>query len=265
MRKEERLRSFSHISSGTLSCRFKYRHKNFAFREKQSEMFSSASLFVFTGHFISLKHNDHITDGRVYSSLWAELCRLVCLTVLHNIFIKLWAAGVAVEMFQTGSLWSFSVSERRTIRRDTGTKHFMIITQSHSPVHWGHCSSRTPGHALNQGCWEMEFHQITETSLTGSNLLRCSDSSAVRRRDAELKKRRFNLSPGRRAASVWCWRWTWSAHHQTLLKNLQCCTQKPATEENSSLPPTGSDTCLIVSLSLPAWLRPARVWTIVSG
>lgn len=63
MRKEERLRSFSHISSGTLSCRFKYHHKNFAFREKQSEMFSSASLFVFTGHFTSLKHNDHITVG----------------------------------------------------------------------------------------------------------------------------------------------------------------------------------------------------------
>lgn len=116
-RKEERLRSFSRISS--------------------------ASPFVFTGHFISLKHNDHITDGRVHSSLWAELCRLVCVAVLHNIFIKLWAAGGAVEMFQTGSLWSFSVSERTTIRRDRGTKHFMIITQSHSPVHWGHCSSRT--------------------------------------------------------------------------------------------------------------------------
>lgn len=190
--------------------------------------------------------------------LWAELCRLVCFAVLHDIFIKLWAAGGAVEMFQTGSLWSFSVSERTTIRRDRGTKHFMIITQSHSPVHWGHCSSRTRSEPGLLGNGVSSDNRDVSDRIKPASVFRFT---LVRRRDAELKKRRFNLSPGRRAASVW--RWTWSAHHQTLLKNLQCCTQKPATEENSSLPPTGSDTYLIVSLSLPD--SDLHFWTIDHG
>lgn len=165
--------------------------------------------------------------------LWAELCRLVCVAVLHDIFIKLWAAGGAVEMFRTGSLALIILSKWKNNnqtwqRHKTLHDHHTVgLTCSLRSLQLQDTRTRSEPGLLGNGV-------SSDNRDVSDRIKPASVFRLVRRRDAELKKRRFNLSPGRWAASVW--RWTWSNSvkeplmlHTERLKKTPHCHQQEVT------------------------------------